>query len=158
MTQTPDSNSDANGVSPPSSAAPPVGTELRESDRVSYWRTRTSEDQPPDFIGSPREVRDWLANNPPAEEGGILALEGAKMLVVQKGRACGPSEVMLDIVHESSPIDTPMPFYEFQKQAQRAVTKTPAPSIPGSSRKLRRASGDRRTVKQIMAEQRREGR
>lgn len=72
----------------------------------------------------------------------------------------GPS--LLDIVHESSPIDTSKPDSISEpgwraQQRQTAMRERPVVRQETyTSRKLRRASGDRRTAKQIVAEQRRE--
>lgn len=75
-----------------------------------------------------------------------------------------PGPFLLDVGHESSPIDTskpdsiPEPGWR-ARQRQTATREQPVvQQQTWTSRKLRRDSGDRRTVKQIMAEQRREGR
>jgi len=56
-------------MTPPSSAAPPT--------RISYWRARTSAEQPPDFVGTPEEVRTYRAQHPVASE--ALAVIGFEL-------------------------------------------------------------------------------
>lgn len=146
MTQTPDSNSDANGVSPPSSDPPPAGTELRESVQdpldIAMQRADALDQQ---------MLWDGLPTN------GYTADDLLKHL---RGRA----EPWLVEVWNSSPFDTskpdsmPEPGWR-ARQRQTAMRERPVvQQETWTSRKLRRDSGDRRTVKQIVAEQRREGR
>lgn len=125
---------------------------------ISYWHTRTSEDQPPDFTGTIEEIREWIASNPPAVEpeapGYVLAMD----LAIPGSDFC--VETLLDL---SGPIDTsrldsiPEPGWRAQ-QRQTAMRERPVvKQETWTSRKQRRALGDRRTAKQIVADIKRTG-
>ncbi len=144
---------------------------------ISYWRSRTSEEQPPDITGTVEEIQAWIDRNPPLPEGGILEMEGTKMLAVQKHRSAGPSvtsaqlealaadlerhlngpaDPLLVEVWNSNPLDTskpdsiPEPSWR-AKQRQTSMRERPVvKQETWTSRKQRRATGDRRTAKQIV--------